>query len=68
MITDKQIIETLKNIKKYCESNNKNSCSSCKFKKENRFGYSCQLCDLSFEISQSPSHWNINDIERIIKQ
>lgn len=66
-MTDKQIIETLKNIKNKC-----NTCTSCKFKLKEidlQNGYSCQIRQLAYQLNKhSPQFWDIEKIERIIKQ
>ena len=69
MITDTQIIDTLKNIKEHC-SNYKN-CENCKFKLEgnDESNFSCQIGRLACRLSNHiPEHWDIDDLERIIKQ
>ena len=61
-MTDKQIIETLENIKHYCTISDHGKC---------RFRYSdgCQLIGIARILGLStPNTWNINEIERIISE
>lgn len=60
-MTDKQFIETLKNIKKYCKES---ICVKCKFNHEIRS--ECMLVLLCTELGKVPENWNIEEIEKII--
>lgn len=73
-MTDKQIIETLKNIKNYCDS--KSRCHRCKFKIKplpedaHVIKQDCQIIELLEYLSKqvAPTYWEIEKIERIVKQ
>ena len=59
--TDEELIEQFRKIKEHCKSNN---CEDCKFKTSK----GCQMVLLIYELSDSsPSCWNMDEIERIIK-
>jgi hypothetical protein len=61
-MTDKQIIETLENIKHFC---NVTDHQSCRFNYEN----GCQLIDIVRVLGLStPNSWNLEEIERIINE
>lgn len=67
-MTDKQLINTLRNIKDYCVSPH---CKVCKFYMEKEEGDNvieyCQIKQLAFYLeSVSPVYWNIDRIEEII--
>lgn len=62
-MSDKGFIETLKNIKKYCED--AASCQKCKFSHGSLS--LCRLAELGEELEKLPEDWNIEKIERIIK-
>lgn len=66
-MTDEQIIKTLKNINEHCTNH---SCISCKFLLESRANdHRCQIQQLTNELSKCcPELWNIEGLERIIKQ
>jgi len=66
-MTDKQLIDTLENIKHFCEENINNFCEdtdhqSCRF-----YGHGCQLINIVRVLGLStPNTWNLKKIERII--
>ena len=67
-MTDKQLIETLRNIKKRCKV-----CTDCEFElggEINWHGYGvsnrCQIHLLAKELSGVPEGWDMEKIERII--
>ena len=63
MITDKQIIEILKNIKGYCMHNT--DCYNCKFVDKRD---ECQIFKLSEVLNFLPCDWDIKKIEEIINE
>jgi len=63
-MTDKQIIETLRNIKEYCE-NRQFDCINCRFRRD---GENCQIASLSLRLNGPPICWNMEQIERIINE
>ena len=64
-MTDKQIIETLRNIKTYCNSFGMHS--KCKFYNPSTSDR-CVICELMTELQKTePSYWDMDAIERIIK-
>ena len=66
-MTDKQIIETLRNIKEHC--NKRGNCKSCQFDGEYKFTTEarCVLTVISHYLgSVSPYEWDMEKIERII--
>ena len=58
--TDKQIIETLNNIKKHCTGR---SCENCSFKSLNN---PCQIAHIAKKMAISPSQWDMEEIERLV--
>ena len=58
-MADKQIIETLRNIKDYCQRHD--TCKDCTF-------HSCKIYDLFHELAKTPNYWVMGDIERIINE
>lgn len=67
-MTDKQIIETFRNIRNHCE---KVGCIGCCFAKgkmmHNRTF--CQIRGLAFSLSEiTPDSWDMEEIERIINE
>ena len=63
-MTDEQIIEILQNIQRNCEDN---CCDYCEFYLGGEDS-ECQIGKLVNELSRCPKYWNIDEIERIIKQ
>ena len=68
-MTDKQILETLKNIKEYCISHN---CACCVFGVRGYpwgcDGYRCQIKEfLEYFRYRSPHSWVLEDIEKIMR-
>lgn len=63
----KQIIETLKNIQKHCDS--KETCSGCVFD-VNRIitGSRCQLAAIAEGLDKTPNYWDLEEIERLINE
>lgn len=63
-MTDKQIIETIKNISRYC--GRQQNCETCMF----NYGVnkSCQIRDIVKELSlvHYPASWNFKEIERLV--
>lgn len=66
-MTDRQILETFRNLKEYCAS--KRDCGGCRFFyiKNGCCGY-CQLEEIGWVLSINPKYWNIEEIERIINE
>lgn len=66
-MTDKQILETFKNIKEYCAS--RRDCGGCRFLyiKNKSCGY-CQLEEIGWIFSMCPKHWDLEKIERLINE
>lgn len=66
-MNDKQIIETLRNIKNMCEEE---SCANCDFNNGHApHGLACASCKLRFlaqELDTIPCNWDMDAIERII--
>ena len=59
-MTDKQLIDTLENIKHFCKITDHQNC---------RFHYEdgCQLIDIARVLGiTTPNNWNLEQIERII--
>lgn len=67
-MTDKQIVETLKNIKEHCNSKSIVECTSCKFAYLDDIDCKCQLKEIIKELLCYPDSWNIEKIERIINE
>lgn len=66
-MTDEQIIKTLKNIKGNCG----NGCGNCVFQndmKKINTGYNCQIEELTEALYPRPDLWDIEELERIVKQ
>ena len=63
-MTDKQLIETLENIKAYCSTRD---CVRCKFQFFLNEKEQCQVGMLGKELCTTPSYWDMTDKERIIK-
>ncbi len=63
-MTDKQLIETLTNIKNYCKKYD-NGCSNCEF---NMDIYRCQLSMLGCYLYNEPCKYDLKKLEEIIKQ
>ncbi len=59
-MTDKQIIETLKNIKKHCIGRN---CDSCVFKASER---TCLIVRIAKTMTNIPAKWDMEGIERLV--
>ena len=68
-MTDKQFIETLRNIKNYCKDRFYNE---CKFfdepDVEKQLSQYCVLRNMGFIFSMSPEFWDINEIESLLKE
>lgn len=70
-MTDKQLIETLENIKEYCSDR---KCVECEFCNKNRIHFYnekptfCQIKALAGELNRCPENYHISTIEEIIKQ
>lgn len=62
-MTDKQIINTLRNIQNYCEKRGI-GCIDCVFDK----GSYCQIYDIVHQLRCAPYEWDIETIERIINE
>ena len=64
-MTDKQIVETFRNLQEYCAS--KRDCEDCRFfyLKNGCCGY-CQLEEIAWMLAVRPEYWDIGEIERII--
>lgn len=67
-MTDKQIIETLVRIKEYCRKCK--TCKECKFliDKDEKGDGNCQIQNIFYELDGFPSQWDMEELERIIKQ
>ena len=64
-MTDKQIIETLKNIKNHCI---KNDCDNCIFALHDVAGSECQIQLLFARLYETPNNLDIEMIERILSR
>ena len=65
-MNDKQLIETIKNIKEECRKHD--ACYKCIFGRAPGSSPSCQIMDLIQTLTyDSPCRWNMDKIERIIK-
>ena len=70
-MNDKQLIETLKNIRDYCKE--AESCRDCKFHNHNEC---CLLCDVISTLTRTPgiaiwnipATWNIEGLEELINE
>jgi hypothetical protein len=63
-MTDRQIIETLKNIKEYCL---KRQCGErCIFYAKNQ--NICQIKELFGELYKTPDWWNFSEIKEILSE
>ena len=60
-MTDKQIINTLRNIQKYCEKRGA-TCTDCIFDK----GHYCKIQKIGQQLNDAPYEWDMEEIERII--
>ena len=60
-MTDKQLIETFRNIKEYCTGR---ECDNCKFDLD----YECQIIILKNQLDGLPYEWDMEAIERIINE
>lgn len=60
-MNDKELLELLKKIKEYCENE---SCNVCKFSIRNY----CQFEMFASCLDNSPNNWDMEEIERIIKE
>ena len=60
-MTDEKFIELLRKIKEHCEKQCK--CCDCKFYANGE----CQIMFLAIELSEPPSAWDMEEIERIIR-
>lgn len=66
-MTNEQIIETLKNIHKYCL--NKTECSNCVFHYSISEDYClCQIDTLIARLYGTPRNWNIELIKEILSE
>ena len=63
-MTDKQLIEMINNIRKYCEY--EDGCGKCKFYSKYSGMYICQITYLLGNMTRIPSAWDMNRIEKII--
>ena len=64
-MTDKQIIETLAELKSFCLSYSPCYCSLCKFYVKDR---GCQISETANLLSVPPARWDMEEIERIINE
>lgn len=65
-MTDKQLIETLKNIKEHCEKTN---CSECVFHKdEPTYVSACQFVHLEIALDGTPRTWSIKEVEEVVNE
>lgn len=65
-MTDEKLIELFRKIKGHCQS--KEWCPSCPFFDEKDMLYNqCQIMNLGSILSNVPSCWNMEEIERIIR-
>ena len=79
-MTDKQLIETLRNIKEHCSKQIEvigyypttkiHSCNECKFLRASasKRGNICQLTKLIGNLAREPRYWDMDAIERIINE
>lgn len=67
-MTDKQIIETLKNLKKHCEHHCSMFCHHCCFfiEDENLEIKRCQIKWFVGNLTREPMLWDMEKLERII--
>ena len=59
-MTNKQFIEILKKIKERC---NNTDCGECPFRTDK-----CQLQAIASSLNYMPIYWDIEDIERLLKE
>lgn len=65
-MTDKQIIETLENVREFCI---KSSCLDCRFNLAvDRGGVDCQFKMLASSMNISPNMWDIDKITKVINK
>lgn len=73
-MSDKQIIETFKNLKKYCREHQKKlsygesgvCCEDdCRFLREDE---NCQIIELAKNNQRMPCLWDMKNMERIINE
>ena len=62
-MTDKQLIETLRNIKKNCGQYR--NCDCCQFNGEHN---ECQIRELAHLLCVIPHFWDMEELERIINE
>lgn len=69
-MTDKQIVETLVNVKEYCRKERYvfPNCRGCRFIKEEDFRLECGIKILFLELATEPDLWDMEEIERIINE
>lgn len=69
-MTNKQLIKTLRNIKKYCDE--QEACALCKFyfpnNENDEYWSDCQLLEVVEKLDFIPSNWKIDEVERIINE
>ena len=65
-MTDKQLIDTLWNIRKECR---KHDCNKCIFERPSGSTSNCQIMELIQTLSYDPPfQWNMTKVERIINE
>jgi hypothetical protein len=64
-MTDKQIIETLINLRKHCIYS---YCSECKFFGKDTVGDICAIKILFLNLADYPKRWDMEKIGRIINE
>ena len=63
-MTDKQIIKTLRNIQKYCS---RTACNNCKFCRP-KYSVLCGIRMITLNLRMAPEEWDIDEIERLLKE
>lgn len=69
-MNDKQLIETLRNIKEYCASADLFECKNCRFYSNKKINEAnCKFNQLTKELSKTtPNYWNIEKLEELINE
>ena len=66
-MTDKSFIEILKENKEYCIEH-KTSCLNCKYLRDYGTYYECCQIEFFDRLTTMPRYWDIEEIERLLKE